>query len=57
MAKTRGDEPGKANRTQEPEEFRRFEDLARKLTKVPKAEIDAERNGSKRPARRSARRR
>lgn len=33
------------------EEFQRFEDLARKLTKVPKAEVDAKRNGSKRPAR------
>lgn len=50
------DEPGRPKASNgKPEEFQRFEELARKLTRVSKAELDAKRNGAKTPSR-SARR-
>lgn len=42
---------GKLPEQNRPEEFQRFEDVARRLMQVPKSELDAKRNGSKRPAR------
>lgn len=45
-----GQRNGRPKSPNAPEEFQRFEDLARKLTQVPKSAIDAKRNGSKQPS-------